>query len=83
MGRSNSSTRSGHRCFVTGRASNPTRAIYRPDREKTQDRIYFTSSRRSVSLSPVLVPVKDRGTGQSSSPNSAARCRAKSKVSDP
>ncbi len=40
MGRSNSSTRSAHRSFVTGRASNATRAIYRPDREKTQNRIY-------------------------------------------
>src|SRR5439155_23248182 len=33
MGRSNSSTRSGHRSFVTGCASNATLAIYRPDRE--------------------------------------------------
>jgi hypothetical protein len=61
MGRSSSSTRSGHRSFVTGIASNATRAIYRPDREKTQNRIYFTTGRRSVRLSPVLVPVKDRG----------------------
>src|SRR5712691_3668258 len=33
MGRSNSSTRSGHRSFVTGCASNAIGPIYRPDRE--------------------------------------------------